>query len=226
MTGAPPGQLPLALPLSKRRARGRGSFRVSASNAAALAMIDAWRDWPNRLLVLTGPEGAGKTHLAHVWMEAAGAEKVSAATLAPGDAPALAVAGAVAVEDADRMGEGAETGLFHLMNLARAEGCALLVTGRGAAKDWPLATPDLRSRLVGATAVALEPPDDALLADLLAKHFADRRVGVTPEVVRFLARRMERSAAAAGAIAERLDRAALAEKRAITMPFIKKTLGF
>lgn len=214
----------LALPLPHRPARGRSAFRVSTANSDAVAMIDGWLGWPNRLLVLSGPEGAGKTHLAHVWMEMAGAERISASTLDAGDAPALIAAGAVAVEDADRI-EAAEAALFHLMNLARAEGCALLITGRGAPKDWPIGTPDLASRLSGAAAVTLAPPDDALLADLLAKHFRDRRVGVAPEVIRFLARRMERSAAAAATMAERLDRAALERKRAITLPFAKEITG-
>ncbi|MFV0473788.1 MAG: chromosomal replication initiator DnaA, partial [Pikeienuella sp.] len=60
-------QIPLGLALPKRPARGRAAFHVSASNANAVALIDGWRNWPNRVLSLTGPEGAGKTHLAHVW---------------------------------------------------------------------------------------------------------------------------------------------------------------
>ncbi|QIE54712.1 chromosomal replication initiator DnaA [Pikeienuella piscinae] len=220
-------QIPLGLALPKRPARGREAFRVSASNAAAVALIDRWRSWPNGLLTLTGPEGAGKTHLAHVWAGETGAERVAAATLDPADPPALVAAGAAAVEDADRIGGDAraEAALFHLINLARAEGAALLITGRGAPQSWPIRMPDLASRLAGAMSASLEPPDEALIADLLAKHFHDRGLQVDEGVLRFLGRRIERSAAAAAATVARLDEAALDAGRRITLPFVKEVTG-
>ncbi|MEX2520380.1 MAG: DnaA/Hda family protein [Paracoccaceae bacterium] len=220
-------QIPLGLALPKRPARGRDAFRVSGSNAAAVALIDGWRDWPERQLALTGPEGAGKTHLALVWAEMAEAERVSARGLGSGDAPALAALGAVAVEDVERIGgdSAAETALFHLVNLARAEGASILVTGQGPARDWRIAIPDLASRLSAMLTVALEPPDEALIGALLDKYFRDRRLAVGEEVSRFLARRIERSAAAAAAVVARLDAAALVEGRAITLPFAKEVTG-
>lgn len=220
-------QIPLGLALPKRPARGREAFAVSASNADAVALIDRWRDWPNGVLALTGPEGAGKTHLAHVWATETGAERVSAAALSPADAPALVAAGAVVAEDADRLGRDAraEAALFHLMNLARAERAFLLVTGRGAPREWPIATPDLASRLSAAMTVALEPPDEALLEALLAKHFGDRRLQVGDDVIRFLSRRIERSAAAALGVVERLDAEALTQGRTISLPFVKAVTG-
>ncbi len=220
-------QLPLDLILPRRRARGRADFLVSGSNADALRMIDRWRDWPARRLALIGPAGAGKSHLAHVWMEAAGAETVSAAGLRTGDVPALVAAGAICVEDADRLrGEhDAGAAMFHLMNLAAAEQVFLLVTGRGAPRDWQVETPDLGSRLRALTAVSIEPPDEALLRDLIAKLFADRGLRVNSDIARFLAIRIERSASAAAQTVERLDKAALATGRSLTLPFVKDVLG-
>lgn len=198
---------------------------MSPSNADALAMIDRWRDWPDGRLALVGPEGAGKTHLAHVWMAEAGAEKAEAARLSADDAPALVAAGAVVVEDAHALTPEAEAGLFHLMNLAAAEGARLLFTGRGAPQSWPARTPDLASRLRALTTVAIEPPDEALIADLLARHLRNRQLNVSEAVVRYVAPRLERSAAAVEAAAARLDAAAFAERRAITKPFARKALG-
>lgn len=220
-------QLPLALALPHRPARGRADFRVSPSNEAAVRLIDGWRGWPGGALALTGSEGSGKTHLALVWADMAGAERVSAATLRAEDAPALVAAGAVALEDADRLGgdRAAEAALFHLVNLARAEGAALLVTGRAPAGSWPIATPDLASRLSAMMTVRLDPPDEALLAALLDKHFEDRRLAVPTALTRRLAQRIERSAAAAAAAAARLDDAALRAGKPITWPFAKAILG-
>lgn len=217
-------QPPLDLILPRRRARGRDGFLVSRSNADALRMIDRWKDWPEGRLALIGPEGAGKTHLAHVWMEETGAERVAAGHLREDDAPALAAFGAAVIEDVDRIAPEAEASLFHLMNLAKAEGATLLLTGRGAPKSWAVRTPDLASRLRALTAVSIEPPDDDLLSDLLAVHLANRQLKVGQEVIRFLVARLDRSAAAMAEAAERLDRAALAEKHAITRPFARKVL--
>ncbi|AMY69627.1 chromosomal replication initiator, DnaA [Frigidibacter mobilis] len=135
----------LAFDLPPRRSLGRGDFFVAPSNALALAQIDGWRDWPQRKLVLVGPEGSGKTHLAHVWATETGAELVPAAELPLADVPALAATGAVAVENADRIAgyDAAEAALFHLHNLVLAEGGRLLVTARSAPHAGRCACPIL-----------------------------------------------------------------------------------
>ena len=66
-----PRQLILELPV--RTARGRDDFFVSDANAMAVARLEDAEGWANGRLVLTGPRGAGKTHLVHVWAEVAGA---------------------------------------------------------------------------------------------------------------------------------------------------------
>jgi len=211
------------LDLPARPALGRSNFFVSPANRLALAQIDTWPRWPSGRLALAGPAGAGKTHLAHVWAARAGARVVSAATLVTLDPGIVPGDAALAVEDADRIADlaaaagAAEEALFHLCNLLAAGGGALLVTGREAPARWRLALPDLASRLRVAPVALLESPDDALLAAVLVKLFADRGISVAPEVIRYLAARMERSFAAAEAIVARLDRAGLARGRAIGM---------
>ncbi|SIO31362.1 dnaA protein [Rhodovulum sp. ES.010] len=205
----------LAFDLPVRPARGRAAFFVSPANALAVAQVEGWRGWPEGKLVLTGPEGAGKTHLAHVWAELSGARVVDAGTLAGADLPALARSGAVAVEDADRIGGEAasETALFHLHNLLRSARGSLMLTARRPPRDWELALPDLASRVQAASRAQLAPPDDALLAAVLVKLFADRQLGVRPDLVTYLVGRMERSFAAAAAAVAAIDREALATGR-------------
>ncbi|MBC7131897.1 MAG: chromosomal replication initiator DnaA [Roseovarius sp.] len=207
----------LSFDLPARPALGRDDFFVSPANAEAVALIEAWRDWPARKLLLAGPPGAGKTHLAHVWAGLSGARIVAAGTLAQADIPALA-AGPVAIEDAQRIAgdRAAEEALFHLHNLVLAEGHALLVTARAAPVRWGLGLPDLASRMEGTLLARLAPPDDALLAALLAKLFADRQLSPSPDTVPYLVRRIERSFEAAHEVVAALDARALAEGRAIT----------
>ena len=206
-------QLVLDLPL--RTARGRADFLISQANAQAVDALDGWRDWPRGKAVLTGPEGAGKTHLAQVWAEATGAAILPAAALAEADLPRLARSPVVA-EDADRLPPSAEAALFHLHNMQAEAGQPLLVTARTPPRDWGLSLPDLASRMQAALVIRLGPPDDSLLRAVLVKQFADRQIAVSAQVIDSLIPRMPRSFAAAGRIVADLDARALTERRPIT----------
>jgi chromosomal replication initiation ATPase DnaA len=203
--------LQLSFDLPPRAAGGRAAFYVAPANATALALVDAWPDWPGGRLALTGPEGAGKSHLAAVWAARAGARALSVPELAAADPLALG-AGAVVIEDLDRAPPGAagERALFHLLNAQAERGGHLLLTGRAPPARWPVRLPDLASRLAAITPAAIEAPDDALMAALLVKHFADRQLRVSPALVSWLVPRIERSAAAAARTVDLLDREALA----------------
>ncbi len=207
----------LTFELPARPALGRGDFFVSPANAVAVAAVEGWRDWPLGRLALGGPAGAGKTHLAHVWAALAGAAIVRAGGLAGADGAALAAA-PLAVEDADRIAGdvAAERALFHLVNRMGETGQPLLLSGTQAPARWGVTLPDLASRLEATPVAGIGAPDDALLAAVMVKQFADRQIAVAPDVIRYLVDRMPRSFAAAGALVDRLDRAALREGRAIT----------
>ena len=210
-----PEQLGFDLP--SRTALGRDAFFVAPTNAMAMAMIDNWQNWAGSKLALTGPAGSGKTHLTHVWAEMSGAQIIAARDLAGADIPTLAIR-AVAVEDVPRIGQDADaqTALFHLHNLTLAEGHPLLLTGEGPVPQWNLTLPDLASRIAAATAVALDPPDDALLSALMVKLLADRQLTPKPDLIPYLLTRMDRSFAAAIDLIDRLDTASIALKRPIT----------
>ena len=216
----------LGFDLPSRPALGRDAFFVAPSNAMALAMIDSWQSWSGRKLALIGPQGSGKTHLTHVWADMSGAALVTAADLTEAAVPAL-VQTHVAVEDVHAIAAlpAAQTALFHLHNLALAEGRSLLLTGTGEVATWGLTLPDLDSRLRGTTAVALEPPDDALLSAVLVKLLADRQLTPKSDLVPYLLRHMDRSFADAIDVVTRLDAASLALKRPVTRALAVEVLG-
>ncbi len=209
----------LALDLPTKPALGREDFFVAPANAMAVAAVEGWRDWPQRKLLLVGPAGAGKTHLAHVWAAGAEARVMPAARLRRAEVAALVKdSPRLALEDAEAVAgdEEAEAALFHLHNLILAEGGHLLLTAAAPPAEWGLALPDLASRLQGTPLARLEPPDDALLSAVLLKLFADRQLAVDPELIGYLVPRMERSFEAARRLVEALDREALARRRRIT----------
>lgn len=215
----------LTFDLPGQPALGRGDFFVSPGNAAAVEAIQSWHDWPQGKLVLIGPEGAGKTHLAHVWVALSRARLVSAGGLAEADLPELA-AQAVVLEDTDRVAGDprGEKALFHLHNLVLERGHALLLTARVPPIRWGLALPDLASRMQGSAIATLAAPDDALFSAVLVKLFADRQLVIDLNVIAFLTKRIERSFAAAGQVVDALDKAALEQSRPITRRFAAEVL--
>ena len=207
----PPRQVPLDL--AHPVGQSRDDLVVAPSNAEALALVERWPDWPSPVVVLAGPAGSGKTHLAAIWREESGAADLTDQGFSP-QAVEVASRGAVLIDDIDS-GQIDETGLFHLINAVRQAGTSLLLTARRFPAAWGVRLPDLESRLKAAAMVEIREPDDALLAVVLTKLFADRQVEVDPHVVQYVARRIERSLSSASAVVARLDRAALEQKTRI-----------
>jgi chromosomal replication initiation ATPase DnaA len=205
----------LALALDHAESLAREDFLGGPSNAAALALIESYPDWPGRGAVLAGPEGSGKSHLAAIWAAEAGARSLGARTLADTHLPAALATGALVVEDI-APADFDERALFHLLNLAHEEQAYLLLTARTAPAGWNVAIRDLESRLKALPVVALAPPDDALLRAVLVKLFADRQLLVDESLVGYVATRIERSFAAARAIVGRLDQEAMRLQRPLT----------
>lgn len=209
---ARPRQLPLDF--AHRPAQSRDDLVVGPSNATATALIERWPDWPSPVVVLAGPAGSGKSHLAAIWREASDAAQFRADGLG-GEAVEAAGRGPVLIDDIDAAPID-ERDLFHLVNAVLQAGTSLLLTARRFPLAWGVRLPDLESRLKAASTVEIHEPDDALLAGVVTKLFADRQVEVEPHVVQFLVRRIERSLSAAIEIVDRLDRAALEQKARIT----------
>lgn len=215
-----PEQLPLEF--RHEAASGRDDLVISDPVSAAASIIDRWPDWPSPVVIITGPEGSGKSHLAEVWVRNSGAVRVRA--VRGSDAVMRAGEGPVLVEDADRDGFD-ETELFHLINAVRSAGTSLLITARSWPMAWGVTLPDLASRLKAATTVEIGPPDDLLLSQILMKLFADRQLLLDDKVIAYIVARMERSLAAAQEIVERLDRLALARGTRINRALAAEVLG-
>lgn len=202
----------LSLGLARPPVYTRAAFVTSAANEAALSAIEAWPAWPGGALALIGPEGAGKSHLATVWAERAGAVRYDGGPVAEGR-PVL-------VEDADSIGDEA---LFHLINRAPSDG-GLLLTARTRPAAWPAALPDLRSRLNALTVAEIGAPDDALMIAVLESLFREKHIRAAPDLYEFLLRRMERSVTAARAVVARLDEAAAEQGRPVNRTLAREVL--
>ena len=204
----------LVLPLETRSASGRADFIVAPGNQQAVAFIDSWPNWSAPAAALYGPPASGKSHLAAVWAERAGAAILNADAL-----EGVIPDGPLVVENIGaRL---AEAPLFALLE----RGAPLLLTAQTPPAAWPAVLPDLKSRANALLAFALWAPDDALLTGLALKLFADRQVQVPEVVVARMILNLERSPAAIRDFVARADAAALAAKRPITLSLIKDLLA-
>lgn len=218
--------LQLPLDFEHRPSLTGEDFLVVESNRDAVIWLDRWPDWPTPALVIHGPAGCGKTHLAHVFLARSGGRKLSILDMSA-DEPRDLIEDipACVIEDAERFLEaGLEQALLHLYNALKETGGQLLLTSRRPPSRWPVHLADLRSRLNTATAVRIGPPDDTLMQAVVVKLFADRQLKVDQDVVTFMLARMERSFDAARELVARIDAAALKERRKITVRLVRDLL--
>lgn len=218
---AVPEQLVLDLP--HRPALALEDFLVGASNEAAVALIDGWPNWTARAAIVVGPTGSGKSHLTNVWRLKSGAGSVPASALTEGAVTEIERTGAIAIEDLDR-GIADERVFFHLLNLTKEKGHALLATSRTAPGDLTISLPDLRSRLRALPLVRIDPPGDDVLKSVLVKLFTDRQLTPEPHVISHLALHMERSFEAALQLVESCDQLALSRQRSVTRSIAAEAL--
>lgn len=209
----------LTLDLGHKPALGRADFLVTQANALAMTVLETPETWPQGRMLLLGPDGSGKTHMATIWAAETGAMRMGASALRPDMVDLLATEdGAIVVEDAHRVAysAGAEQALFHLWNLCAARGCWLLMTARTPPRDWDLSLPDLRSRMSAMPVTRIEAPDEALLAAVLVKLLADRQLVAPPGLIDWLVPRMDRDLGLARRLVAALDAETMAERRGLT----------
>jgi chromosomal replication initiation ATPase DnaA len=209
----------LRLSFEHQPATGPEDFMPAPGNREALAWLARWPDWPAPALVLHGPPGCGKSHLARIWATRTGACWLDGRALADAEPSEHRTA---VLDDADPVAdEGALLSIYNRLHERRGH---LLITARRPAGAWTLRLPDLASRLRAAPAVAIGAPDDALLGAVLLKLFADRQLVVSEAVVEYLVRHMERSFDAARRVVADLDGASLRQQRPITVALARALL--
>jgi chromosomal replication initiation ATPase DnaA len=209
----------LVLPWETRSAQGRADFIVAPGNERAVAFIDSFPGWTAPAAALIGPPASGKSHLAAVWAQIAGAQVIEAASLGSGAPAALIPDGPLVVEN---VAAGvAEAPLFALLE----RGAPLLLTSQAPPTQWHVVLPDLVSRTNALLAFALWAPDDALLMGLAVKLFADRQLTVPESVISHMIASLERSPGAIRDFVARADTLALAQKKPISLSLIKGLLA-
>jgi len=196
---------------------------LGEGNELAYRHILHFPDWPSPpWMLIEGPRSAGKSHLARIWAERAGADLPAPEVLE--DLSRKGGQGPLVLEDVDG-GAYDEDALFHLLNQSMRDGRPLLMTARAPVANWPFATDDLKSRARLAAHFSIAISDDIQLSQMFVKLFGDRQVAVDPKVIAYLVARMERSPEEAVVLAGLMDGMALARGTAITRAIAAEALA-
>ena len=188
--------LPLVWPADPRA----DSFIVTPSNARAAHVLDHWATWPVMTALLTGPRKSGRSLLARIF---------------------AAKSGGAILDDADQL---AEADVFHAWNRAQVDRRPLVIVAAVAPPAWTVILPDLRSRLAASAVAPIDAPDDALVRALLAHLFDRRGLDARPDLVDWLASRIERSHLAVIRTVDTLEQEATERRKRLSIPFARVTL--
>lgn len=189
----------IALPLVT--ARGSETVVMGPSLVPVIEALQAAERWPFRTAILAGPPRSGKSLLARWFAESGAGEVVDGADALPEDE------------------------VFHRWNRAQADGKPLLLVANRAPGEWKVALPDLASRLGAALLIEIAPPDDELVAGLVAELSARRGLVLGEQVLSYLLPRLERSHAEIELLIETLDRLSLERKAPVTISLVRDALA-
>ncbi|MEE9434197.1 MAG: DnaA/Hda family protein [Sphingorhabdus sp.] len=190
----------IALPIDALRPDAQGSLIITDSNMTIVQALAERANWPGRCAILTGPARSGKSLMARYFVGAGVGE---------------------VVDDAEIAGD---EKLFNAWNRAQQDEGALLLISRFVPAKWNIALPDLKSRLASALHLEISSPDDELVNHLLQKHLQDRGTAVTPEVMAYVTKRIERRYSALEDFARDINARALSENRAVGLSLAKQIL--
>ena len=190
----------LALPLAWPADPGSDAFLIGPSNERAVRQLERPDEWPVRTALLLGPRKSGRSLLARIFAGRTGGR---------------------VVDDAERL---PEADLFHAWNRAQESGTPLLLVAERRPAAWGLKLPDLRSRLAACPVAEIGPPDDALFRALLERQLSRRGLDARPDLVDWLAARIERSHLAALRAVDALDARAMERRRGLSIPLARDTL--
>ena len=149
-------------------------FIKSESNYNAHQLIKHWPDfWGSQFLIINGPEGSGKSHLANIWKKKSNAFSVTAENITETLFELEDEVLNFLIEDVDKLTNEYSEEIFHLYNKVKFSGGYMLLTSRNPIFKFKTNLSDLKSRLNSALVSVIKEPDEDLLK---AIHFIEMMI--------------------------------------------------
>lgn len=180
----------------------------------------------SKMLLILGSARSGKTGLCHDAEKRMQALKITSVA----QIEHHIISGAkldLLVDDVDDFVklEGAQSALFHLYNLVKAQDQRLIMFAKILPSQWGIELADLRSRIDSLPIAQIEAPDDALIFELLANGFHARGVLVSNELIQYLLKRLERSYVQIEQAIDMLDQKARSENGKVSLRLANAYFG-
>ncbi len=114
-----------------------------------------------------------------------------------------------------------EEALFHFYNRARDNKINLLVSAQNPPQQLSCILPDLQSRLTSGLILEIQNLSDDEKIQALKMRASNRGLFLSDDVAHYLLNRFSRNMRDLFSVLEKCDRASLAAKRKLTIPFVK-----
>lgn len=221
----------LSLDLKSQIYMGRDDYMVSSCNKEAYEMINTWPNWMGQGLVIYGPKGCGKTHLANVFVEKinSNSKKIGQISIVNASKINMKTLNRISNENRNIVIDNFSAksnleAIFHLFNIYNTEGRYMLFTSEIAPSRMQLPLKDLQSRLNMLPSIEIKEPDDLMLQALIVKLFNDKQIIISPEILNYILMNAQRSFAYIEELVDEIDKVSLAYQSAVNYQIIKKSM--
>ena len=201
------------------------SFIESSENYEAIKYLIKWPQWDSNGLIIYGNSGVGKTHLANLWKQTAGAVFITEDFLKSDPRNLFFKSKNFIFDDFDNFLKIENFDwLFHFINIAREKQRYFILISKFQPSFWKVNLKDLSSRLLALPTVYIQNPSDELLLKIAEKLCKDLGISIHRNTLQYILNRIDRKVNSVAALLKILDKLSLQNQKKITIQFIKNQI--
>jgi chromosomal replication initiation ATPase DnaA len=198
-------------------------YYVSSNNFSAYRLIESWPKWSGEWVNIYGPKGCGKTHLSNILkkkinsIEIIDAKKINNETLAT-----FKKLDCLIIENYEQNID--EKLFYSTLNHLKQLNTYVVVNSNYSIKNMNFKLKDLKSRASNFLDIGVELPTDELLRVIISKYFTEKQINLTPKVVEYIIKNIDRSYEKVFEFIKEIDNLSLSSGKSININLIKKLL--
>ena len=199
-------------------------YFVSSNNFSAYRLIESWPKWPGEWVNIYGPKGCGKTHLTNILKKKIDLIKILDAKKIDNEIiSTFKKIDCLIIENYDQ--NIVEEVFFSTLNHFKQLNTCVVINSHYPIKNVEFMLKDLKSRAKNFISIGIELPTDELLRVIISKYFSDKQIYLTPRVVEYIIKNIERSYEKVFKFIKEIDDLSLSSGKSININLIKKLLN-